>query len=198
MTYDLNSAFDRTAADDGIKVVVLAGADLNFVSASGLAERGSARRLLQLKCVIVGFAFYSRSHQQSTHANWGTCLHHSNRKPGDWTMCFEMNSLASQIYSTERGNGIGPSRYVQSLRAEREYCQQRTIHTKANGKPSTSPKNISTLRTRSNFQTQATFAIAALLMRPVRFVRGFKGFFARRFLPYNAGRPNLVQSPDTL
>ncbi len=177
---------------------------LHFVSASGLAERGSARRLLQLKCVIVGFAFYSRSHQQSTHANRETCLHHSNRKSGDWTMCFEMNSLASQIYSTERGNGIGPNRYVQSLRAnvgwraEREYCQQRTIHTKANGKPSTSPKNISTLRTRSNFQTQATFAIAALLMRPVRFVRGFKGFFARRFLSYNAGRPNLVQSPGTL
>ena len=32
-------------------------------------------------------------------------------------MYFEMTSPASQIYSTEHGNGIGQNRYVQSLRA---------------------------------------------------------------------------------
>lgn len=37
MTYDLNSAFDRAAADDGIKVIVLAGADPHFCAGHDLS-----------------------------------------------------------------------------------------------------------------------------------------------------------------
>ena len=37
MTYDLNSAFDRAAADDGMKVIVLAGADPHFCAGRDLS-----------------------------------------------------------------------------------------------------------------------------------------------------------------
>ena len=40
MTYDLNAAFDRAAADDRVKVVILAGADPHFSSGHDLRDQG--------------------------------------------------------------------------------------------------------------------------------------------------------------
>lgn len=40
MTYDLNRAFDRAAADDGIKVIILAGADPHFCAGHDLSGDG--------------------------------------------------------------------------------------------------------------------------------------------------------------
>lgn len=52
MTYDLNSAFDRAAQDDGIKVIILTGSDPHFSAGHDL--RGDGGKKLQADFPVVG------------------------------------------------------------------------------------------------------------------------------------------------